>query len=90
MTDTGLAHLKGLSNLQWLNLVGTQVTDEGVRDLRRALPNCKAITEEQAVAEIEKLGGRVRVDKAGSVLTVRLGGRQYADIGLAHLKPNAL
>jgi len=35
-------HLKGLTNLQSLYLDGTnKVTDAGVADLRKALPNCE-------------------------------------------------
>jgi hypothetical protein len=41
VTDTGLEHLKGLTNLERLELNRTQVTDEGVRKLQEALPNCE-------------------------------------------------
>ena len=41
LTDTGLVHLKGLTNLQSLSLISTKVTDAGVKDLQAALPNCK-------------------------------------------------
>ena len=41
MTDAGLEHLKGLMQLQRLVLRNTKVTDAGVRDLQKALPNCK-------------------------------------------------
>ena len=51
ITDAGLAHLKGMTNLQALDLSRTrklktldlagQITDAGVADLRKALPNCK-------------------------------------------------
>jgi hypothetical protein len=41
VADTGLEHLEGLGQLQWLSLRGTQVTDEGVKKLQQALPNCK-------------------------------------------------
>jgi len=34
-------HLKGLTNLQTLNLRSTQVTDAGVAELQKVLPNCK-------------------------------------------------
>ena len=37
----GLVHLKGLTNLQELSLYYTKVTDAGVADLQKALPNCK-------------------------------------------------
>jgi hypothetical protein len=43
VTDAGLAHLKALTNLTQLSLDGTQVTDAGVADLRKALPKCKVI-----------------------------------------------
>ena len=37
----GLVHLKGLTNLQELSLYYTKVTDPGVANLQKALPNCK-------------------------------------------------
>jgi Leucine-rich repeat (LRR) protein len=43
VSDLGLVHLKGLTNLRKLNLVGTKVTDAGVRDLRQALPKVEII-----------------------------------------------
>jgi hypothetical protein len=39
--DAGLEHLKGLTQLQFLALGNTAVTDAGVKKLRQALPNCK-------------------------------------------------
>jgi Leucine-rich repeat (LRR) protein len=39
VTDAGLEHLKGLSHLKRLYLFSTCVTDEGVAELKRALPN---------------------------------------------------
>lgn len=41
VTDAGWKHLKGLTNLQALALSRTQVTDDGVKKLQQALPNCK-------------------------------------------------
>jgi hypothetical protein len=38
VTDTGLAHLAGLTGLTRLGLDQTQVTDDGVAKLRRSLP----------------------------------------------------
>ena len=40
-TDAGLQHLTGWTNLQALDITGTRVTDEGVKILEQALPNCK-------------------------------------------------
>ena len=40
ITDAGLVHLKGLTNLQKLIISGS-ITDAGVADLQKALPNCE-------------------------------------------------
>ena len=40
VTDAGLTHLKGLSRLTYLNLKGTKVTIQGIKELQEALPNC--------------------------------------------------
>ena len=41
ITDTGLLHLKGLTKLQRLKLGGTKITDAGIADLKKSLPNCR-------------------------------------------------
>ena len=41
MTDDGLEHLKGLTNLKLLFLEETKVTDAGVAELQKSLPDCK-------------------------------------------------
>ena len=41
VTDSGLVRLKGLTKLKGLNLSFAQVTDAGVAELRKALPNCE-------------------------------------------------
>ncbi len=41
ITDAGLVHLKGLTNLKTLWLFSTKVTDAGVKKLQAALPKCK-------------------------------------------------
>ncbi len=41
VTDAGLAHLAGLTNLEWLWLGDTQVTDAGVEALRKKLPKLR-------------------------------------------------
>ena len=40
VTDGGLVHIKGLTNLKELLLNSTQITDAGVGDLKQALLNC--------------------------------------------------
>ena len=39
-TDAGLEYLKGLTNLEFLYLNHTKVTDAGAASLKEALPNC--------------------------------------------------
>ncbi len=41
MTDAGLLDLEELSQLKELHLKKTHVTNEGVKKLQQALPNCK-------------------------------------------------
>jgi len=41
IADAGLDHLRGLTNLQSLNLKLTKVTAEGAKSLREALPKTK-------------------------------------------------
>jgi hypothetical protein len=40
ITDMGLKELAGLKSLQALYLNRTQVTDAGLKELRKALPGC--------------------------------------------------
>ena len=42
ITDAGLVHLKNLTNLKDLSLAGCKnITDSGVAELQKALPNCE-------------------------------------------------
>ena len=41
VSDAGLVHLEGLTNLKRMDLMFTQTTDAGVKQLQQALPNCK-------------------------------------------------
>ena len=45
ITDSGLVHIKGLTNLKQLNLGSafskSEITDAGVAELQKALPNCE-------------------------------------------------
>ena len=43
VSDCGLVHLKGLTNLRRFNLDGTKVTAAGVQDLQKGLPKTKLI-----------------------------------------------
>ena len=41
MTDAGLEHLNELTNLARLDLRRAQVTEAGIDDLKKSLPECK-------------------------------------------------
>jgi hypothetical protein len=41
ISDAGLRHLKSLKALRHLDLLGTHVSSDGVKDLQGALPNCQ-------------------------------------------------
>ena len=41
ITDSGLVHLKNLSNLEARSLSYTKVTDAAIAELQKALPDCK-------------------------------------------------
>jgi len=43
VTDEGVRHLEALKNLQSLNLSLTGVTDQAVKYLQKALPQCEII-----------------------------------------------
>ena len=47
VSDPGMEHLKVLTELKALNLGNTHVTKEGIEELRKALPNCEIIWEEE-------------------------------------------
>ena len=49
ITDAGLVHLMGLKKLQDLRIGVTAISDEGVKRLHKALPNC----------EVSRLGKRI-------------------------------
>jgi hypothetical protein len=41
INDAGLKNIRKLKALEWLSLQSTQITEDAVRDLRRALPTCQ-------------------------------------------------
>jgi hypothetical protein len=43
ITDAGLMHLKDVSSLVMLYLMDTQVTEQGLAELQKYLPNCGII-----------------------------------------------
>ena len=45
ITNAGLEHLKGLTELQDLLIHCTKTTNTGIAKLQKALPNCKIVTK---------------------------------------------
>jgi hypothetical protein len=41
VTDAGMEHLRGLTQLNFLAIKDTPVTDDGVKKYQQALPNCR-------------------------------------------------
>ena len=41
ITDAGLVHLAGLTKLELFDLAETKITDAGVAELKKSLPNCR-------------------------------------------------
>jgi tetratricopeptide (TPR) repeat protein len=45
VTDKGLENLRELSHLKGLSLMGTEVSEDGAKKLREALPNCQVVLD---------------------------------------------
>jgi len=45
LTDEGIKHLAGLTNLEWLDLRRTKASAAGVAELKKALPKCKVMVK---------------------------------------------
>ncbi len=43
VNDAGLKELAALKGLMSLTLTGTKVTDAGVKDFQKVVPNCKVV-----------------------------------------------
>ena len=43
LTDAGLGYVTGFTNLQYLNLRNTDVTEDSVKKFQQSLPNCQII-----------------------------------------------
>ena len=41
ITDAALVHLGGLTSLEYLFLIGTQITEAGADELQKKLPRCQ-------------------------------------------------
>jgi hypothetical protein len=87
VTDVGLEHLKGLTQLQSLNLRGTKVTDAGLVHLKgltqlRELDLARSITILPDVTD----AGLVHLKGLNQLQTLNLWGTKVSDDGLKHLK----
>jgi hypothetical protein len=82
LTDRGLEHLKGLSQLRWLDLPGTQVTDSGLEHLKglKQLQILSLNDTKVTDAGLQHLKGLPQLE------WLDLDGTQVTDAGLEHLK----
>jgi hypothetical protein len=57
VTDAGLAHLHGLTNLEDLVIRRTAVTEAGIQQFFKALPDCRVVTDVpiQGPAEVQQI-----------------------------------
>ena len=69
VTDRELHHLHSLTKLSGIDLTGTSITPAGVDALKKALPNCNVIYEEDLNRQIAEwvfsVGGKLRVSVNG-------------------------
>jgi hypothetical protein len=82
LTDAGLVNIKGMTQLQTLNLLFTTIGDAGVDNIRGlSLLQSLDLTETQVTdAGLERLEGLTRLED------LRLGKTNITDAGLVHLK----
>jgi Leucine-rich repeat (LRR) protein len=82
ITDAGLVHLKTLTKLQGLNLVGLPITDAGL-DALKDLPNLGGLYLDRTRVTGPGLG---RLKSLPSLAVLYLDGSALSDAGLSHLK----
>ena len=82
VTDAGLEHLKGLNQLQYLDLTQAKVTDAGLKNLKglNKLLHLSLISTGVTDAGLDNLKG------LGQLKSLYLGGTQVTDAGLEKLK----
>ena len=81
VTDAWLEHLKGLPNVQVLNLMATKVTDTGLVRLK-GLTQLQALHLPTTVSD----AGLVHLKGLSQLRTLELGFSKVTDAGLVHLK----
>ena len=82
VSDAGLEHLKGLTQLQWLYLDGTKVSDAGLEHLKGLTQLQRLDLDDTKVSDagLEHLKGLTQLQK------LDLNGTKVSDAGLEHLK----
>jgi len=82
VTDEGLVHLRGLTQLQWLRLERTQVSDAGLVHLR-GLTQLKELHLEGTLVSD---AGLIHLRGLTQLQELHLDGTQVSDAGLVHLR----
>jgi hypothetical protein len=81
-TDPALVHLQGLSQLQLLELTGTQVTDAGLMHLQGLSQLQRLFLDNTQVTD----AGLVHLQGLSQLQTLWLGSTKVTDAGLPHLQ----
>jgi len=82
LTDDGLAHLKEIDNLIWLNLANTKISDAGLKHIAE-IKSLKRLHLEKTQIGDE---GLAQLKNLSELEYLNLYGTQVSDAGLDHLK----
>lgn len=82
LTDDGLAAVKEIENLIWLNLANTQITDEGLKHLSDIKSLTRLHLEKTQIGD----AGLAHLKGLENLEYLNLYGTQVSDAGLEHLK----
>jgi hypothetical protein len=82
VTDTGLAHLRGLTQLRWLYLHNTQVSDAGLAHLGGLTQLVNLDLDNAQVSDL----GLVHLRGLTNIRILSLNNTQVSDAGLLHLR----
>jgi serine/threonine protein kinase/Leucine-rich repeat (LRR) protein len=82
VSDSGLAHFKGCTNLRWLNLWFTPVGDAGLAHLKDCKNLADLSLDETKVGDV----GLAHLQGCKKLTVLGLGGTQVTDVGLAYFQ----
>jgi len=100
ITDAGLDYLKGMSELETLWVYQYRVTEKGLKEFIKAVPDCTIVwssdglvnamidQQQDLTGAIREYGGSCARGPGGEIIEIRVGtgGLPLSDVGLAYLK----